>query len=130
MEQWLFLLGRILLGGFFLMSGMNHFSQLGPMTGYAQSKGLPAPKLAVLGTGLLLLVGGASILLGFSPQIGVAALVLFFLPTNFIMHAFWKVSDPQARMVDMLQFMKNTALTGASLILLAIPQPWSLSLGW
>ncbi len=127
--DYLFLLGRILYGGFFVMAGLNHFMQAGAMAGYAQSKNVPAPKLAVFGTGVLLLLGGASVLLGVEPQIGVLLLVLFLLPTSFIMHAYWKVTDPQWRQVDQINFMKNLALLGAGLTLLLVPQPWPLSLG-
>ena len=58
-----FLIGRILIGGFFLTAGFNHFARLNVMAGYAKSKGTPAPKLAVGGSGVLLLLGGASLLL-------------------------------------------------------------------
>src|ERR1039457_3724115 len=52
-----FLVGRIIAGGFFLMNGFNHFAQLNMMTGYAKSKGIPAPALAVGGSGVLLFYG-------------------------------------------------------------------------
>jgi hypothetical protein len=45
-----------------------------------------------------------------------------------IMHNFWKLEDPQSRMAEKINFMKNTALVGAILMLLAIPSPWPLSL--
>ena len=41
-----FLVRRVIVGGFFLMNGFNHFAQLNIMTGYAKSKGTPAPALA------------------------------------------------------------------------------------
>jgi putative oxidoreductase len=123
------LLGRVLLGGFFLYSGFNHFRGLSMMSGYAASKGIPYPKLAIGGTGALLLIGGLSIVLGYQPVIGVVALVLFFVGVTPMMHAFWKVSDPQAKMAERVNFAKNAALLGAVLMLLAIPQPWALSLG-
>ena len=59
------LIGRILFGGFFLMSGINHFTKLEAMTGYAKYKKLPAAKLGVLLTGLRLVLGGLYIILGF-----------------------------------------------------------------
>ncbi|RME76633.1 MAG: DoxX family protein [Chloroflexi bacterium] len=124
-----FLIGRILLGLFFLMNAVSHFSRAEMLTGYAASKGVPAPRLAVLGTGVLLLIGSLSILTGFQPVIGVIALVLFFLPVTFMMHNFWAVQDEQTKMMEMVQFMKNMALLGAVLTLLAIPQPWPFSLG-
>jgi putative oxidoreductase len=128
MESVLFVLGRILFGGFFIYSGINHFRMIGPMAGYAQMKGIPSPKAAVAFSGLLLLIGGLSVLLSLYPTIGVAALVLFLVPVSFSMHAYWKIQDPQMKMAEKVNFTKNLALLGATLLLLAIPQPWSLGL--
>jgi putative oxidoreductase len=128
MQSIVFLIGRLLLGGFFINSGYKHFKFINMMAGYSQSKGVPAPKAAVAFTGFLLLVGGVSILLGLYPTIGAIALVLFLVPTTFLMHAYWKVQDPQARMGETVNFAKNLALLGAALLLLSIPQPWPVSL--
>ncbi len=91
-----FLVGRVIVAGFFLMNGFNHFAQLNMMTGYAKSKGVPAPALAVGGTGILLFLGGLSLLLGYHPTVGVALLVVFLLGVSFGIHNFWTVQDPQA----------------------------------
>lgn len=128
MESTLFLIGRLLLGGYFIFSGFNHFSNLSMMAGYAQSKAVPSPKAAVAFSGLLLLIGGLSILLGVYPTVGTIALALFLIPVTFMMHAFWKVQDPMARMGEMVNFTKNLALLGATLMLLAVPQPWAMKL--
>ncbi|HCA78843.1 MAG TPA: DoxX family protein [Bacteroidetes bacterium] len=122
------LIGRLLLGGFFINSGFKHFSNLTMMAGYSQSKGIPSPKAAVVFSGLLLLIGGLSILLGVYPTVGTIALVLFLVPVTFMMHAFWKVKDPMARMGETVNFTKNLALLGAALMLLGVPQPWAVSL--
>ncbi len=111
--------GRILFGGFFIMSGYNHFAKLVMMGGYAQSKGIPASKAAVGLTGLLLLTGGISTLFNFYPVVGLTALVLFFVPVTFSMHAYWKIQDPMARMGERVNFTKNIALLGATLMLLS-----------
>jgi putative oxidoreductase len=65
-----FLIGRIIAGGFFLTSGINHLAKLSMMAGYAKSKDTPAPEIAVGSTGALLILGGASLLLGYHPTIG------------------------------------------------------------
>ncbi|MEK6755098.1 MAG: DoxX family protein [Bacteroidota bacterium] len=130
MESILFLVARALFGGYFVFNALNHFRQISMMTGYAQSKGVPAPKLAVAFTGLLLLIGGMSVLFGIYPIVGAAALVLFLVPVTFKMHTFWKVPDPQAKMFEMVNFTKNLALVGGALLLLSIPQPWPASLGF
>jgi putative oxidoreductase len=123
-----FLVGRILLGGYFLYNGINHFMNVGFMAGYAASKGVPLPEVAVLGSGLLLLIAGASILLGLYPKVGIACAALFFIGVTPMMHNFWALPLDQ-RMGDMINFTKNIALLGATLMLAAIPEPWPASEG-
>lgn len=129
MTDVLFLIGRIVLGLFYLYNASNHILNLKAMSGYTRSKGVPFPTLATLGTGVILLLGGLSVLLGLYPDVGVALLVIFLVPTAFIMHNFWTVSDPQMRMMEMIQFSKDLALAASALMFLAIPEPWALSLG-
>jgi putative oxidoreductase len=127
--QQLFLAGRIIAGAYYLFSAFNHFSRLGMIAGFAASKGVPAPKAAVFVSGVLLLIGGLTLLLGYLPKLGVAALVVFFIPVTIMMHPFWADADPGARMVDMINFTKNMALLGSSLIFLGVPEPWPYSVG-
>lgn len=126
----LFLVGRILVGVFYLMNALNHFRNVDMMSGYAASKGVPAPRAMVQLTGLMLLVGGLSILLGAYPTLGVAVVVVLLVVVAFWMHNFWTVQDPMQRMGEMVNFNKNLALAGSALMFLAIPQPWPLSVGW
>lgn len=119
--------GRVLFGGFFLYNGINHFVNLEGMAGYAMSKGVPMPSFMVAASGVLLLLGGLSILLGFWTRIGAWLLVLFLVPTSFLMHNFWAIPDAQAAAGEMVQFMKNMALTGAALMVASVPR-WPLSL--
>ena len=124
----LFLLGRILVGGFFVYSGIKHFMNLNAMTGYAKAAGVPLPEIAVAGTGLLLFVAGFSFLLGYQPLIGIAAAVLFLVPVTLMMHSFWNM-EGAARASNLVNFTKNVALLGSVLMFLLIPRPWPLSLG-
>lgn len=124
-----FLIGRIILGLYYISAGLNHFTKLEMSAGHAASKGVPAPKLAVLGSGVLLLIGGLSMLLGFQPLIGIAAIVLFLIGVTPVMHDFWSHADAQARMNDMIHFTKNLGLLGSTLMFLAIPRPWPFALG-
>lgn len=128
MAVYVFLIGRILLGGFFLFMAVQHFSAVGQLSRYAGSKGVPAPRLAVLGSGALLLIGGLSIVTGIWPGLGVLAIAGFLIPVSLLMHAFWSVDDPQAQQMEFSQFSKNLALLGATLALLAVETPWPLSL--
>jgi uncharacterized membrane protein YphA (DoxX/SURF4 family) len=126
---YLFLLGRILFGGFFVLAGINHFRSASMMAGYAASKGVPSAHAAVVGSGVLMFLGGLSVVLGVYPMWGVVFLTLFLVPATLMMHNFWADTDPMARMNNLINFQKNTALLGASWILTMVPEPWLLSLG-
>jgi putative oxidoreductase len=128
--DYLFYLGRVLYGGFFIMQGINHFMNTNALAGYATSKKVPMPKLAVIFTGLLLFLGGLWILTGAYVEIGVLELALFLIPTSFIMHDFWNDTDPMQKMSNKIQFMKNMALLGAAFMLLQIPANPALFWGW
>jgi len=124
-----FLLGRIILGAFYLFSAFHHFSDTATLARHAAAHGVAAPTAAIIGSGLLLAIAGVTLLLGVLPRLGVAAVVLFLLPVSFVMHAFWSDTNAATRMFDMVNFTKNMALLGSSLMLLAIPEPWPYSLG-
>jgi uncharacterized membrane protein YphA (DoxX/SURF4 family) len=120
----LFLIGRALFGGFFIYNGLNHLKHSEQMTPYAESKGVPAPKTAVNGTGAMLVAGGVSVLAGLKPRQGLAMLIAFLVPTTLQMHRFWEEEDPQRRMGEMVNFSKNVALIGAALALMQVSEPW------
>jgi len=113
-------IGRILFCALFLSSGLAHLTQRAGMTGYAQSKGVPAAGAAVVATGLMQLVGAVFILLNWHPVLGYLLLVAFLIPTAFMMHNFWTLSDPMQKAGDRAHFMKDIALAGAALMLAAI----------
>lgn len=124
----IFLFGRLILGAYYLFGAYHHFSDTSAMARYAGSHGVPYPTAAILVSGLLLAIAGVTLLLGLQPRVGVVALVLFFLPVTFTMHQFWADASPAARMADTVNFTKNLALLGSSLMFLAIPEPWPYSL--
>lgn len=122
-----FLIGRVLLGGFFLYNGINHFRQAEALAGYAKSKNVPAAKAAVIASGTMLTFGGASLVLGIKPKLGIAAILGFLAGVSPIMHDFWNMEDPQQRQNDMINFSKNMALAGAALALAGVEEPWPVS---
>ncbi len=125
--EFLFLLGRVLFGGFFVMNGINHFIQKKALTQYAQSKHIPSPEVAVALSGAVLFVSGLSIVFGIFIPIALLGLIVFLFITSFTMHAFWKDTDAMTKMNNNINFMKNMALLGACLMMLFI-ENWPLSL--
>jgi putative oxidoreductase len=123
-----FLIGRAILGGFFLYNGINHFRQVEGLAQYAKSKKVPAARAGVIASGALLALGGASLILGLKPKYGAAAAIGFLGSVSPIMHDFWNAQDPQQRQNDLINFSKNLALIGATLALAGVDEPWEASL--
>ncbi len=116
----LFLLGQIVLGVYFIQSGLMHFMKLPMMTGYATSRKLPAPKLGVVVSGLVMLAGGLGVLFQYELVWAYGLLVVFLVLAAFVMHGFWADQDPNMKMSNMVNFQKNLALAAALLMLLAL----------
>jgi len=127
------LIGRVVFSFFFIYSGFNHLTKLNMMAQYAGSAGVPAPTLAVAVTGLMLLAGGLSILLGVQPRWGALLLLVFLVPTSFMMHKFWGIADPMMAANQAAHFWKNMSLAGAALTIYGVatlyPMRWPYSLG-
>ena len=114
------IVGRVLFSLLFISSGVAHLTKLQAMTGYAQYKKVPAAKLSVIVTGLMLIIGGLYVALGIYADLGALLLTIFLLLSAFKMHDFWNVTDAQAKQSEMTIFMKNLALAGASLIIFVL----------
>jgi len=114
------IVGRVLFSLLFISSGVAHLTKLEAMTGYAQYKKVPAAKLSVIVTGLMLIIGGLYVALGIYADLGALLLTIFLLLSAFKMHDFWNVTDAQAKQSEMTSFMKNLALAGASLIIFVL----------
>jgi len=129
MKNVAFLLGRVAFGGFFLYNGINHFKNRKMLAQYAGSKNVSMPDIAVPLSGAMILLGGASIITGFRPAIGTAAVIGFLAAASPKMHDFWHQQDPTQQMNETIHFSKNMALAGAALALMGVKEPWPVSLG-
>ena len=113
----LLVIGRVLFALIFINSGIAHLTKLQAMTGYAQFKKVPAAKLSVIVTGLMLIVGGLYVALGVYADLGALLLAIFLIASAFMMHNFWTIQDEQAKQGETINFFKNLALAGAALII-------------
>jgi putative oxidoreductase len=113
-------IGRILFALIFINSGISHLTKLEAMTGYAQYKKVPAAKLSVAVSGLMILIGGLYVALGIYADLGALLIAIFLIPTAFMMHAFWKESDATAKQNETIGFFKDLSMAGAALIIFAL----------
>ena len=114
------IIGRILFALIFVNSGLMHFTKSSAMVGYAQYKKLPAAKIAVPLSGLMILVGGLYVALGIYADLGALLIAIFCLVSAFTMHNFWTIDDAPAKQGETASFFKNLSLAGAALIIFVL----------
>ena len=107
--------GRLLFSAIFIMASFGHFTAAD--IAFAEMKHVPLPSVLVPLSGLMILVGGISVLLGYKAKIGAGLIFLFLIIITPLMHNFWVETDQQMMMMQQANFMKNFALAGASLII-------------
>jgi putative oxidoreductase len=113
--NYLVLLGRVFYVAIFIMAAPGHFSA--GTIGYAASHGVPLASTAVPLSGMIMLTGGLSILLGYRARWGAWLIVLFLVPVTVMMHNFWALTDPNVAQMQHIMFMKNLSMLGAALMI-------------
>ena len=120
------LVGRVLLGLIFVLSGFAKISGFDGTAGFIASKGLPLPQLVAALTIVVELGGGLALMAGLYTRQAVVALAGFSLLTAVVFHNFW--AAPQAeQLMQQINFMKNLAIAGGMLVVAAFG-PGRLSL--
>lgn len=119
---------RVMMSLIFLLSAVgNKIPNFEGVSQYMAGEGVPAPKLLLAGAIAFLLLGSASLILGYQARIGAALLLVFLVAATYYFHDFWTIADAGERQQQTIQFMKNLGLMGAMLFVIANGAgPWSL----
>ena len=112
-------MGRIFFVGLFAYTARNHIQSHARYVATATGR-LPIPYVAGWPTGVWLLLGDVSMILGVWADIGALMLAAFLVPTTLVFHPFWNVSDPAKRRPQEMSFYRNVSLFGAALALFAL----------
>src|SRR5262249_33724831 len=114
-DAWL-VLGRILLGSIFVISGYGKLMGLSAFAASLEKNGVPyASTLAPIGAGVEFF-GGLAIVLGVEVRYAALLMIAFVIVATLISHRFWELDDP-ARRAQVTQFSKNVAIIGGFLLL-------------
>lgn len=115
----LVVVGRVLLALMFILAGFSKLGNIEGTAGYIASGGLPMGTVLAVVVGLLELVGGLAIAVGFQARWAALALGLFTIAASLLFHKFWAVPAEQV-MVQQLMFMKNLSVAGGLFIVAAL----------
>jgi putative oxidoreductase len=125
------LVGRLALAAVFLASVVSMLPpRFSATVEVMKSQGVPNPTFALFGAIGLLVIGGVAVVLGAWTRFGAIFLLVFLAAATFYFHDFWTFADPKLRQDQTIQFMKNLAIGGGLLALIAFGGgPWSVD-GW
>jgi putative oxidoreductase len=108
-------IGRALFASIFVLSSGAHFDMA--LIRQAADQGVPLAHLLIPASGVISLLGGMSVLVGYRTKLGAALLALFLVPVTFTMHAFWAAADAQAAQLQTVMFFKNLSLLGGTMLI-------------
>jgi len=112
------LIGRILLGAIFIVSGFAMLTSLTRTAGFMASIGIPAASGLAIVAGCAEVVGGLAITFGFLSRVAALGLIVLLIPTTLLFHHFWDLSGAD-RIAEMTNFLKNLAIIGGLSLLVA-----------
>jgi putative oxidoreductase len=103
------LVGRILIALIFVMSGFSKVQGFQGSVGYAASKGMPLPAIAIAAAIAIELGGGLLLIVGYKARWVAAAIAVFCVVAAVFFH------NNFAEMNEWINFMKNLAIAGGLL---------------
>src|SRR3954471_14724616 len=109
------LVGRILLGLLFVLSGFGKIAGFDGTVGYIAAQNLPLPAVIAALSIVVELGGGLALMAGLYTRQVVLVLAVFTLLASFIFHAFWAAPAAQ-QMAQQINFLKNLAIAGGMLV--------------
>jgi putative oxidoreductase len=115
-----FLIVRLVVGGYFAWAGVQRLDAYNRalLVADARRRNAAVPLVTVPLTGLMLMVGGVSVVAGVFVAAGVAMLLAVLVPSAVL----------AARADERRGFWRDVALAVIALALLAVPQPWPLTM--
>lgn len=112
------LIGRILIGILFLVAGIMKAINIAGTTGYMTKLGFPAPELMAYLSTLIELAAGVLLIIGWQTRRVAWLLVVYVAIATGMAHRFWEY-EPAQRVNQINHFLKNLALIGAMLYIIA-----------
>jgi putative oxidoreductase len=111
----LWIAGRLLLGGLFVVGGIHHLFSIPGLTHALAGRGMPAPKAALLFGTAWQTLAGLALMFGIYPFWAAWLLIGFTIVASIVLVNFWSM-EGQAREDAIRTWQTNTAIVGGLLI--------------
>jgi putative oxidoreductase len=116
-ENFCLLLGRLLMGTYFILPGLMKISNYQGTTDAMLANSVPATAILLPITIVIQIVAGLAIIVGFKGKLAAFILAGLTLVISIYMHNFWGMAEDMERGHEMQNFIKNMAIMAGLLML-------------
>jgi putative oxidoreductase len=115
----LIVIGRVLLGGIFVVAGLRHLLILPVLTAALEQRGVAAARAVLLAGTAFQIVAGAALVLGLFVTLASLGLILFTVVASFLLVNFWD-KQGEERVALANAFQTNVGLVGGLMLTAAL----------
>ncbi|MEP1447013.1 MAG: DoxX family protein [Paraglaciecola sp.] len=114
------LLGRLLMGGYFILPGIQKITHYQTMNDYMLAHGVPATAALLPVTIVIQITAGFAIIIGFKGKLAALLLAGLTLIISLYMHDFWSLVDGLERTHETQNFFKNMGIMAGLLMVTSL----------
>lgn len=118
------LAGRLLMGTYFILPGLQKITNYQTMTDYMLTHNVPATAFLLPVTIIIQIVLGLAIIIGFKGRFAAFFLAGLTLIISIYMHDFWSMAEGLERTHETQNFFKNMGIMAGLLIITSIGTGW------
>ena len=116
LEDVCLLAGRLLMGAYFILPGVQKIIGFDKMTNYMEAHGVPMVSVFLPLTILLQISAGAAIVVGYRGKVAAFILAGLTFIISIYMHDFWSMVKGIEQAHELQNFIKNIAIMSGLLI--------------
>jgi putative oxidoreductase len=123
-EKTSLLLGRLLMGTYFILPGLQKITNYQTMTDYMLAHSVPATAFLLPVTIVIQIVLGLALIIGFKGKVAAFILAGLTLIISIYMHDFWSMVEGLERTHETQNFFKNMGIMAGLLIVTSTGTGW------
>lgn len=123
-ENFCLLLGRLLMGTYFILPGIQKITGYEKMTEYMLAHDVPAISVLLPLTIVIQIAAGIAIIVGFKGKFAAFILAGLTLVISIYMHDFWTMTEGMERAHETQNFFKNMGIMAGLLVMSNIGTGW------
>jgi putative oxidoreductase len=120
LENACLLAGRLLMGIYFILPGIQKITDFEKMTAYMEAHGVPMITVLLPLTILLQLAAGAAIIVGYKGKIAAFILAGLTFVITIYMHNFWDMAAGMEKAHELQNFFKNMGIMAGLLMVVSL----------